>query len=268
MPSALRNKLFGLRAYIRHFLRSKHSGHSVHSPFVYRLCEELFYNPDSFYEFETLDQTYRSLLQNRQRLTVQDFGAGSRHFRNNSRRVSAIAWHGISSPKKYRLLFRLVNYFQCERIVELGTSLGLSALSMALANKKARVYSIEGDPGLANFARNLHREKGITNIEVIEGRFEDALPALLQNLKQIDLAFIDGNHRKEASLHYFEHLLACCHTQSILVFDDIYWSEEMEQAWNSIKAHPRVKLSIDLFHFGLVFFREEFLVPAEERLWF
>lgn len=268
MPSALRNKIFSLRSYIRHFFLAKRSGHGVHSPFVYSLCEELFDNPNAFYEFDTLDQTYRQLLENRQRLRVQDFGAGSRHFKTATRKVSSIAWHGISSPKKYRLLFRLVNYFDSERIVELGTSLGLSAMSMALANSKAMVYSLEGDPALVAFARKLHQDKGLKNIEVMEGRFEEQLPALLQKLDKIDLAFIDGNHRKDATLNYFNLLLDHIHPQSVLVFDDIYWSEEMQEAWQQIKSHPKVKLSIDLFHFGLVFFREEILEVSEERLWF
>jgi hypothetical protein len=45
--------------------------------------------------------------------------------------------------------------------------------------------------------------------------------------------------------------------QACMVFDDIYWSEGMAAAWTEIKADPAVTVSIDLFHFGLVFFRKE-----------
>ena len=31
----------------------------------------------------------------------------------------------------------------------------------------------------------------------------------------------------------------------------------MEEAWAAIKAHTKVTVTIDLFHFGLVFLRKE-----------
>jgi hypothetical protein len=46
--------------------------------------------------------------------------------------------------------------------------------------------------------------------------------------------------------------------ESILVFDDIHWSREMEEAWGIIKSHSSVKCAIDLFFIGIIFFREEF----------
>jgi len=39
-----------------------------------------------------------------------------------------------------------------------------------------------------------------------------------------------------------------------IIFDDIYWSEGMQQAWTEICARPEVTLSLDLFHMGVVFF--------------
>jgi predicted O-methyltransferase YrrM len=95
-------------------------------------------------------------------------------------------------------------------------------------------------------------------VQLTEGDFAETLEPLLQTLPQVDLAFIDGNHRKEPTLQYFQSLLAKTNEQSILIFDDIHWSEEMEAAWEQIKLHPRVTLSIDLFFIGLVFFKKDF----------
>jgi len=44
---------------------------------------------------------------------------------------------------------------------------------------------------------------------------------------------------------------------TILIFDDIYWSQEMTEAWREIYAQPEVTVSIDMYHWGLIFFRKE-----------
>jgi hypothetical protein len=42
-----------------------------------------------------------------------------------------------------------------------------------------------------------------------------------------------------------------------MIFDDIYWNKDMEKAWQEIKNNQKVTVSIDLFYFGLIFFRKE-----------
>ena len=44
---------------------------------------------------------------------------------------------------------------------------------------------------------------------------------------------------------------------SVWIFDDIHWSQEMENAWLTIKNHPKVTVTIDTFQWGIVFFRAE-----------
>jgi predicted O-methyltransferase YrrM len=100
----------------------------------------------------------------------------------------------------------------------------------------------------------------LNNTILLQGDFAKTLPVLLESLQQIDLAFVDGNHRKVPTLQYFEQLLPKTTASSILIFDDIHWSAEMEEAWESIKAHPAVTLTIDLFFIGLVFVNPDFKV--------
>ena len=87
--------------------------------------------------------------------------------------------------------------------------------------------------------------------------FEKRLPDAFKELGSLDFVFIDGNHRKEPTLQYFEACLAHATSDSVFVFDDIHWSKGMEAAWESIKLHPSVTLTIDLFFFGVVLFRKE-----------
>lgn len=78
-----------------------------------------------------------------------------------------------------------------------------------------------------------------------------------------DLVFIDGNHRRKPVLDYFEKFLNKISPSSLVVIHDIHWSREMEEAWDIIQQHPKVKMSIDIFSAGIVFFREEFLVKQQ-----
>ena len=47
------------------------------------------------------------------------------------------------------------------------------------------------------------------------------------------------------------------HNDSVIIFDDIYWSKDMTDAWWQIIANEKVTLSIDTFQWGMVFFRKE-----------
>ncbi|HEX9151561.1 MAG TPA: class I SAM-dependent methyltransferase, partial [Flavobacterium sp.] len=81
---------------------------------------------------------------------------------------------------------------------------------------------------------------------------------LLEQAKQTQsLIYFDGNHSKIATLNYFELLLPTITNESVWIFDDIHWSSAMEEAWEIIKKHPKVTVTIDTFQWGLVFFRRE-----------
>lgn len=229
----------------------------MHSPFMFHLVLNVIYLKDEFYDYKKLSETRAQLSNDETVLTISDFGAGSRVFKGNQRKVKDIVKHGISNEKYARLLFRLVNHFKPNNIVELGTSLGLTTMYLAAANKKSQVYTLEGSKEIADFAKQQFAKDKLENIELIEGNFNDTFPALLNKLDVVDFAYIDGNHTKEATINYFIQLLPKCNENSVLIFDDINWSEGMQKAWQFIKTHERVKLSIDLFFIGIVLFRKE-----------
>jgi predicted O-methyltransferase YrrM len=147
-------------------------------------------------------------------------------------------------------------------ILELGTSLGLSTAYLAAAAPAAKLYTIEGSPAIAKKAKanldDLHLD-----VHLLSGNFDTVLPLLLADIPPPGLVFIDGNHRLEPTLRYFHLLMQYASRPAILIFDDIHWSAEMEQAWAEIKADPRVGVTIDLFFLGFVFLREEFKVKQD-----
>ena len=180
-------------------------------------------------------------------------------FRSEKRKISEIAKNAGISPGRARLLNRLVRYLKVEEALELGTSVGLGTTAMAAGNK-AKITSIEGCPETAKVAAEKFEEFMLNHIQLKVGRFEDILASDSNPEFQTsiyDLIYLDGNHKKDATLNYFEKLLPVVHNDSVVILDDIHWSQEMEEAWETIKLHPRVKVTIDTFQWGLVFFRRE-----------
>lgn len=211
-------------------------------------------------EFEQVEALRNRLLKDRSILQVEDLGAGSKKTNSPRRTVSEICRNTSKSPRLGKLLFRMVRYYKPKVLVELGTSLGISTSYLALADPSATLYSIEGSAAVAARAKYNLATLDIHQTVIRQGSFDEELPGLLQAVKKVDFAFVDGNHREEPTLRYFNWLLSASHEGSIFIFDDIHWSEEMEAAWHTIQQHPAVTMTIDLFFFGIVLFRPEFRI--------
>lgn len=245
---------FRLWSYLRFLWHSKNE-HGVHSPFVFALVTKCFYNRALFSEYDALDKYRRTLLADHREIDVTDFGAGSRVFRSNRRKISDIARHAGIYGKRARLLFRVARYFQPDTILEIGTSVGLATSALALGNPKSRVITLEGCPETAAVARAQLKAAGITNVEVVNTEFRKFLSDV-SAFPAPQLVFFDGHHTEEATLAYFEALLPHATDDAVWIFDDIHWSAGMERAWKAIQRHPAVTVTIDTYQWGLVFFRK------------
>ena len=231
--------------------------HGVHSPFVFELLLSTIYNKKKFYAYLPIEKLRGNLSLSRQEITCIDLGAGSAVNNQTTKSVQTIL-HAAAKPPKYsQLLFRLINQFQPETILELGTSLGISSAYMASANSKSQLITIEGCKEVAAVAKKNFKELELKNIEQVVGNFDEVLPDVLKNIPQLDFVFFGGNHRKQPTLNYFKQCLEKANEQSVFVFDDINWSDEMKEAWQEIKNHEKVTVTIDLFFMGIVFFRKE-----------
>ena len=239
--------------YIKYLVKSVNE-HGVHSPFVFDLLNNVIYVKTNYYAFTSIEQLRQQLLKSHKTITHSDFGAGEN--KNNSQKtISDIAKHSAKSAKNAQLLFRVVNYFQPKNILELGTSLGISTAYLASANSASKVTTIEGSKELAELAEQHFKQLKIKNIETHIGNFDTTLPDVIATINTLDFVFFDGNHRKEPTLNYFNICLQKANENSVFVFDDIYWSDEMMQAWEEIKNNNDVTITIDLFFMGLVFFK-------------
>ena len=252
IPNKLYSKLLSL---LRFILNSKNK-HGIHSPFVFNLVTRCFNKKlikDKLKEFNSYK---KELILNNSKIEVTDLGAGSKIFCSNKRKISKIAKHAGISNKRAKLLLKLIQYFKPNNILEIGTSLGLSTSILSIANSSAKITTLEGCEQTAKVANEMFQKHNFKNIELVIGNFEATLPKVLKNMI-FDFIYFDGNHTKKGTLKYFELSLNSINNNSVLLFDDIHWNKEMEEAWEEIKNHPKVTVTIDTYQWGFVFFRKE-----------
>ncbi|MFT4985753.1 MAG: putative O-methyltransferase YrrM [Glaciecola sp.] len=252
----MKDKLNQIISYGKFRINSK-TRHAVHSPFVFEMCQLVLRKDRKTNVFIPIEEARKFFRNDKEFLEIEDLGAGSKAGNSKKKKISTIAKYSLSSPRQCRTLYRLVNHYRPQIIVELGTSLGISTAYMAIANDQAMIYTIEGSEVIYNRAQSLFTDLNLDNIQAIHGDFHDRLPMLLTDFKAVDMAFIDGNHTYSNTIDYFEQIIQKSHNDTIIVVDDIYWSKEMKQAWLEIKNHERTKTTIDLYYFGIVLLREE-----------
>ena len=249
-----------LLSYIKFLLNSTNE-HGVHSPFVFDFVMKCIYDKTNYPEYEVLKNYRKFLLENKNTIEVTDFGAGSRVFKSNNREIAKIAQTAGISQKNAELLFRIVRYFQPKTILEIGTSLGLATSALSSGNQNAEIISLEGCPNTMAITKEMFQNSSFKfnaeNIKFVNTKFEDYLSNCQLKTENWQLIYFDGNHSKKATLAYFEALLPTISNDSVWIFDDIHWSLDMEEAWDSIKNHPEVSVTIDTFQWGIVFFRKE-----------
>jgi predicted O-methyltransferase YrrM len=245
-----------IKSYLKFLWKSKNE-HGVHSPFVFDLVTKCFYDKTIYPEYSILKNYRKSLLENKNYIEVTDFGAGSRVFKSNKRQLSQIAKTAGISPKRAELLYRIVRYFQPNQILEIGTSLGLATSALSLGNPKSEITSLEGCPNTLNQCQFQLQKSNFKNVKLINTEFLSYLQNSKLTTHNPQLIYFDGNHSQTPTLDYFELLLPTITNDSVWVFDDIHWSSEMENAWKIIKNHPKVKVTIDTFQWGIVIFRAE-----------
>lgn len=244
------NLLFRLKHYLRYQWQGR-TKYYIHSPSVFQFYLNVL-EGNVEQELQPLIQLRQQLSSNNASIAVKDFGTGS----DKSIAISTLI-NKVAVRHKYgKLLYTLVRHYAPSSIIELGTSIGISSAYMGMAAPQAAITSLEGSPDIAIAAGKNHEQLGLSNINIQVGDFNQTIPQLLNKLEHVGLVFFDGNHTEQATLQYFRQFMAKANEDSIFVFDDIYWSEGMYAAWQQIKQHPQVTLTIDVYQFGICFFKK------------
>lgn len=242
---------------LKYFLFSRHrKGHGIHSPFVFDIINTVLRKKIPP-EVKQIIFKLRKEMQNSEEIVeINDLGAGSVYNSGSHRRLSDIASRSAVTNSYGKVLYNLARLNDGEDILELGTSLGLSTLFIALGAPDSEVVSIEGSEVLAGIAADNFARYNVQNIKLRTGEFTTNLQDLRRTGFKASMIFVDGDHRKEPLLRNFDLLKKIIKPGSVMIFDDINYSSEMNTAWHEIKKDSGVSVSIDIFQMGIVFFRE------------
>jgi predicted O-methyltransferase YrrM len=256
--------LFRTRSLLNYLWHGK-SRYHVHSDFVFQYINKVLRSSKHETIWMQIEALRAGLKRNTAPIQALDLGAK----KDESLRTVSSKVRATAIPPLYgKLLSRTSNYFGAANILELGTGTGISALYLASGPSVNRFITLEGNPELAAIANGMINKLGLTNSEVIVGDFNKTLVEALRKIGKVDLVFIDGDHRKQSTISYYESILPYAHNDTILVFDDINWSAEMQEAWQNIIARPEVSLSLDFYRMGMVFFRKEIRQPQHLQLYY
>ena len=242
-------------------LSSHRKGHGVHGPFLYSLITNVFRKQISRDVVKNIENIRKRMLSDHRILKVTDYGSGQGRGEKDLRQVKEIARMAPVKEKYGKLLAKLSGEYGRNCIIELGTSLGIGTMYLAAGAPGAVVHTIEGCPGIAEVASENFKVAGYNNITLHKGTFREVLDGFIKMNIVPGLIFIDGDHREERMLEYFEKLYSLSDEGTVMVFDDIHNSKGMGAGWGKIMKDNRVTLSVDIFRMGLLFFRKG-LTPA------
>lgn len=244
--------------FFRHRFRAK-QWDAFHSPYLFRVftycCDEKVGNDT----YKAIEQYRRQLKKSVETIRRQDFGAGSVWSKQEKAiTIGVIAKHALSLPFQCRFLSRLATVTQPKHVIEFGTSFGVTTAYLATGAPQSIIDTIEGDPEIARHAASFFKQQGYTAIRLHSTTFESFLDHRTKLANLTDLVFLDGNHTARALGDYYEALKSSFHANTIVVVDDIYWSEDMYHGWMSLCQKQEITQSVDCFHFGLLFFNPDF----------
>lgn len=235
---------------------SKHkNGYGVHSPFVFDLIKNVFNGKVDISIYSPIESHRKDLLHSEGFILKKDFGALKKR-KKGQEKVASIAKKSLKQKKYSQLLYRIVNFYNCKNILELGTSFGITTSYLKKGNQNSNLTTIEACENTSLIAKETFKKLKIKDINLVIDEFDNVLEKIINEFETIDFVFFDGNHQKEPTLKYFNTCYTKINPNSIFVFDDIYWSKDMESAWKNIIHDKRSIITIDLFTMGLVFFKE------------
>lgn len=203
--------------------------------------------PSSRPYVEKIEEIRSGINTSDESITVTDYGA-----LYNGETQMKLSDAAMSKPHNARLLYHLARLQQPTRVLELGTSVGVSAAYLAAAlelNEAGEVITLEGAETLADIAETTLESVGLSNATVVRGQFSDVLPDVLS--EQIDMVFIDGHHDEEATKEYFNQIEPSLSSRAIVIFDDIRWSDGMKRAWDALKNDDRLTPIVSTQKFGI-----------------
>lgn len=253
--------VFRITSAIRWYLGAS-TRYDVHSPRLVAFVREVYRDDRHYHAFDLIRSVRGYWKRKAGTVKLRSLGAPSKTTTKNERSVSSLVATNAIDDRCGRLLFRLALWLRAGNIIEFGTNAGISTLYLHAANTQAKLNTVEGNPEVAALASETFAKAGTgpglkAHISLFNDWLEEHIPQghkATDSQNQLDLFFCDGDHRYQPTLDYVNRLLPLRSEKSVFVIADIHWSEGMEKAWEALKQLPEVTASVDVYHFGLLFF--------------
>jgi predicted O-methyltransferase YrrM len=221
-------------------------------------------------------ETLRSQLAKRQNervtvfsgMTVNEYGSYLfPHGGTLERSLAQIAYESSVLPRWGMFLYLCAKAAGAKTVLELGSSAGISGCYLASTPECQRFITIEGSSELAKLAES-NLSGIVRNFEVVNASFDKALDRIGPTLGHgLDMVFLDGDKRKASLCGSFRRLVSHLNRGSMVVFDDIYWSSEMWQAWQMLRRWKGFSHAVTAGRFGVCFWTGDRTEPKTFNLY-
>lgn len=227
--------------FIKYYLRAK-TKHHIASPFVQEFMEEVFEDDRYYYAFDNI--------------------AGLYFWLERYKRV--MAWNGTEKPIKEifktlevsseigQLLFRMANHYQYKNIVAIEN--GLHGVWMTQAVSESKLLIIEENEPWANLLKNYVNSQDWKTSVLTDHKLNDKINISVK-MPSIDVLILNLTQAKFNIETTFEKILPYIHENSVIILTNKNTTNP--NIWNKIKECRQVKLTIDLFQIGFVYFHKE-----------
>lgn len=168
----------------------------------------------------------------------------------------------LSGHLQGQLLTMFSNMISPDRILEIGTYTGYSAICLARGLKEnGKLYTIDINEELEDFALSFFEKAGLENqIELLVGDAMQIVPELNQNW---DLVFIDAD--KENYINYYNLVFDQVKSGAFIIFDNVLWSGKVTQT-----IDPKDKETVALVELAEILEKDErvenVLLPVRDGL--
>lgn len=247
--------------YLTHRLVAK-TRHGTHSPFVYKLTDEVIYDFSAKKIDDSVEQQRKKLFDDDSSLILTENNECLGQLKLQQTTVKRLAKKLTNKKEVDRLIYRLVANRQPAVSLQIGTGLGVSAAYFSMANSRNPVKIIECEPEFSTVAQRIFSNLGIDNVELRTGNLQQLLHHTLLNSTKLDIVYFNKFKDGETLFNLFGLCLAKADENSMFIIKGIYSDPSTKTMWAKIKELPEVTVTVDLFWIGLVYFKKD---QAEEH---
>jgi predicted O-methyltransferase YrrM len=223
----------------------------LHPPWLFELYQKAFRNNHKEESWCFYEKQRRILINSEEVLDFIDPGTGF----PCKRTVSFQAKRTLLSAGVSEFLAVVAKHLNCNSVLEMGTSLGITTLY--LAGDGRRVITIEGAAPVARIAERTFERFPELQIQLMHSRFEFVLADALRELQEASstgpvMVWIDGHHAEGPTEKYIDQVYSALGARAVVVLDDIRWSAGMFRAWKRQCKMGHWPVQIDVHRIGIL----------------